>query len=83
MTVTPSVEDSDAVDKLASVLEALLAVLLLGIISRKVTVTLPAVKVTTASIASGNWLRRLVIKVVASKELTSPATVSCIVTTDE
>ena len=38
--------------------------------------------VMTASLASENWRNKLVRKVEASKELTSPATVSCIVTTD-
>ena len=51
MTVTPSVEESDAVDELASMLDALSAAVRVFMMSRMVTVTLPAVRVITTSLA--------------------------------
>ena len=81
MTVNPNVEESVAVDELASVLDALSAAVLVGMMSRMVTVTLPAVNVTTTSCASGNWPSTAVRKATSSKELTSAATINCILTT--
>ena len=81
VTVTPRVDESNEVDDRASVLDALAAAALVGMINRMVTVMLPAVKVMTASLASENRLSRADRTPSSSKELTSPATVSCIVTT--
>ena len=83
MTVMPNADDRYVEDELASEVDALSAAVLVGMISRTVTATLPAVNVTTTSFASGNWPSTAARKYETSKELTSPATVSCIVTTDK
>ena len=64
----------------ASVSDALFAAALLGMMSRMVSAILAAVKVMMASLASGNWFSSADRTNVSSKELTSPAMVSWIVT---
>ena len=54
MIVNPREAESEVVEALARVLDTLLAAALVGMMSRMVTVMLPAVTVTTASLALGN-----------------------------
>ena len=82
VTATPSVEDSEAVDMLARLLDALSAANALVIISRTVRVTLPAVTVITTSTAPGNSPSSAARTAESSKDATSAETVRTIDTTD-
>ena len=83
VTETPSVEDSEVVDMLAKLLDALSAADTLDMIIRTETVTLPALTVITTSVAPENWLSSDARTAEASKDAMSPATVSVIEITGE